>query len=230
MGLRLKFNLILIAIFVAGLATIAVVAHRYLEEQAIDDAARAANTVLDASSFGNLDPRIATGIGSRMVEMKVREYGMSDVVSGLEGIVVNKLRASRGQQVSEVIVSPYGERRLAVARIVRDINNGADRVRLANVDLVSVLANVRIALTALMSSIGAVFLAIFIVLNIMLDRMIVRPVAEMARQADAVSVGDFSVPEFVPASKDEVGVLGTAFNRMRRSTEEAIKLLKGAKF
>ena len=48
----------------------------------------------------------------------------------------------------------------------------------------------RIALTTLMSSIGAVFLAI-IVLNVMLDRMIVRPVADMAKQADAVSVGDF---------------------------------------
>jgi HAMP domain-containing protein len=230
MGLRLKFNLILIAIFMGGLATIAVVAHRYLEAQALDDATRAAATVLDASSFGNLDPRIATGIGSRLVEMKIREYGINDVITGLEGVVVNKLKAARGNQVADVITLPSGDRRLAVARIVRDGAGGAERVRLANVDLGIVLANVRIALTALMSSIGAVFLAVFIVLNIMLDRMIVRPVAEMARQAEAVSVGDFSIPEFVPASKDEVGVLGTAFNRMRRSTEEAIKLLKGAKF
>ena len=81
-----------------------------------------------------------------------------------------------------------------------------------------------------MSSIGAVFLAVFVVLNLMLDRMIVRPVAEMARQADAVSIGNFSIPEFAPKTRDEIGVLGIAFNRMRRSTEEAIKLLKGANF
>jgi protein-histidine pros-kinase len=49
----------------------------------------------------------------------------------------------------------------------------------------------------------------------------------MSRQVDAVSIGNFSVPEFVPASKDEISVLGIAFNRLRRSTEEAIKLLKG---
>ncbi|MBL8520383.1 MAG: HAMP domain-containing protein [Betaproteobacteria bacterium] len=229
MGLRLKFNLILFAIFAGGLATIAVVANRYLENQAIDDAQRAAATVLDASSFGNLDPRIATGIGSRMVEMKIREYAMADTVSGIEGQVVLKLKASRGNQISEILTTPAGERRLAVARIVRNAQ-GAEQVRLANVDLASILQTANIALTTLMSSIGAVFVAIFIVLNVMLDRMIVRPVADMARQADAVSVGDFSIPEFIPGSKDEIGVLGIAFNRMRRSTEEAIKLLKSAKF
>jgi len=78
-----------------------------------------------------------------------------------------------------------------------------------------------------MSSLGAVFFAVFLVLNLMLDRMIVRPLAEMSRQVDAVSIGNFSVPEFVPAAKDEISVLGIAFNRLRRSTEEAIKLLKG---
>ena len=88
MGLRLKFNLILFAIFAGGLGTIAVVANRYLENQAIDDAQRAVATVLDASSFGNLDPRIASGIGSRMVDMKVREFAMADTVTGLEGQVV----------------------------------------------------------------------------------------------------------------------------------------------
>ena len=229
MGLRLKFNLILFAIFAGGLGTIAVVANRYLENQAIDDAQRAAATVLDASSFGNLDPRIASGIGSRMVDMKVREFAMADTVTGLEGQVVQKLKASRGNQITEILNTTTGERRLAVARIVRNAQ-GQEQVRLANVDLAAILQVARIALTTLMSSIGAVFLAIFIVLNVMLDRMIVRPVADMAKQADAVSVGDFSIAEFVPASKDEIGVLGTAFNRMRRSTEEAIKLLKSAKF
>ncbi len=229
MGLRLKFNLILFAIFAGGLGTIAVVANRYLEQQAIDDAQRAAATVLDASSFGNLDPRIASGIGSRLVDMKIREYAMADTVTGLEGQVVQKLKASRGNQITEILLTPTGERRLAVARIIRN-PQGQEQVRLANVDLAAILQVANIALTTLMSSIGAVFVAIFIVLNVMLDRMIVRPVADMAKQADAVSVGDFSIPEFIPASQDEIGILGKAFNRMRRSTEEAIKLLKGAKF
>ena len=230
MGLRLKFNLILLAVFVGGFLTVGVVAKRYLESQALDDAQRAALTVLDASGFGNLDPRIASGVGSRMVEMKVREFGVNEALSGLEATVAQKMKGNTSGQMSEVVTMPGGEKRLAVARIFRGANAGEIKVRLANINLAPVFATTNIALTTLMSSIGAVFLAVFVVLNLMLDRMIVRPVAEMARQADAVSIGDFSIAEFAPKTKDEIGVLGVAFNRMRRSTEEAIKLLKSTNF
>lgn len=229
MGLRLKFNLILLAVFVAGFATVGIVAGRYLERLAVDDAQRAAMLVLDAAGFGNLDPRIASGLGSRLYEMKVREFSTSDALSGMEAQVAQRLKTQTSGQLSDVLSNAAGDRRLAVARTYVAAD-GAARVRLAIVDLAPVLANTHIALTTLLSSIGAVFLAVFVVLNLMLDRMIVRPVAEMALQADAVSIGNFSIPEFTPKSKDEIGVLGVAFNRMRRSTEEAIKLLKGADF
>ena len=227
MGLRLKFNLILLVVFAAGFATIGMVALRYLENQAIDDAQRAALVVLDAAGFSNLDPRIASGLGSRLVDMKIREFAPGSGLSGIEAQVSQKMKAGTSGQFNEVLTQPNGERRLAVARMIRSPESGDVKIRLANVDLAPVLATANIALTTLMSSIGAVFLAVFVVLNLMLDRMIVRPVAEMARQADAVSIGDFSIPEFAPKMKDEIGVLGIAFNRMRRSTEEAIKLLKG---
>ncbi|MEO8100885.1 MAG: HAMP domain-containing protein [Betaproteobacteria bacterium] len=230
MGLRLKFNLILLVVFVAGFATIGVVALRYLENQAIDDAQRAAQVVLDAAGFANLDPRIASGIGSRLVDMKVREFLATENLSGIEAQVAQKMKATKAGQMSEIITTTTGDRRLAVARTIRAGDAGNLKIRLANVDLAPVLATAHIALTTLMSSIGAVFLAVFVVLNLMLDRMIVRPVAEMARQADAVSIGNFSIPEFAPKTRDEIGVLGIAFNRMRRSTEEAIKLLKGGNF
>lgn len=230
MGLRLKFNLILLAVFAAGFIAIGVVAQRYMEGQAIDDAQRAALMVLDAASFGNLDPRIASGLGSRMVDMKIREFGANESLSGVEAQVATKMKGLASGQMAETITTTTGDRRLAVARTFRSGEPAETRIRLANVDLAPVLANAGTALTTLMSSIGAVFLAVFVVLNLMLDRMIVRPVAEMARQADAVSIGNFSIPEFAPRTKDEIGVLGVAFNRMRRSTEEAIKLLKASNF
>jgi protein-histidine pros-kinase len=229
MGLRLKFNLILLAVFVAGFATVGVVAGRYLERQAIDDAQRAAMFVLDAASFGNLEPRIASGLGSRLFEMKVREFSTEETLTGIDAQVSQRIKSQTTGQFSDVMTTATGDRRLAVARTFRAAD-GTSRIRLANIDLVPVLATANIALTTLLSSIGAVFLAVFVVLNLMLDRMIVRPVAEMAIQADAVSIGNFAIPEFTPKSKDEIGVLGVAFNRMRRSTEEAIKLLKGADF
>ena len=230
MGLRLKFNLILLAVFIAGFATIGVVALRYLENQAIDDAQRAALMVLDAAGFSNLDPRIASGLGSRLVEMKIREFATAENLSGVEAQVAQKMKSSNSGQMAEIVTTTAGDRRLAVARNIRAADSGGLKIRLAIVDLAPVLATANIALTTLMSSIGAVFLAVFIVLNLMLDRMIVRPVAEMARQADAVSIGNFSIPEFAPKTSDEISVLGIAFNRMRRSTEEAIKLLKNANF
>lgn len=230
MGLRLKFNLMLIAVFLAGFAAIGIVSKRYLEHQAIDDAQRAALVVLDAASFAKLDPRIASGLGSRLVDMKIREFSPDENLTGVEAQVAQRLKSVRSGQIAEVLTAPAGDRRLVVARTFRAPETGAATIRLANIDLAPILATVGLALTTLMSSIGAVFLAVFVVLNLMLDRMIVRPVAEMARQADAVSIGNFAIPEFAPKSTDEIGVLGRAFNRMRRSTEEAIKLLKGGNF
>jgi HAMP domain-containing protein len=186
--------------------------------------------VLDAAGYGKLDPRIASGLGSRLVDMKIREFVADENLRGVEAQVAQRLKSTKSGQVTEVITSPTGERRLAVARTFRAADTGVANIRLANIDLLPILATVSLALTTLMSSIGAVFLAVFIVLNLMLDRMIVRPVAEMALQADAVSIGNFAIPEFMPKSRDEIGMLGVAFNRMRRSTEEAIKLLKGANF
>lgn len=162
--------------------------------------------------------------------MKVREFAPEGTLSGIEVVVAQKLKASGNGQVADLVTVPPAGQRLAVARTFRAQVDGAVTIRLADIDVAPILATVGLALTTLMSSIGAVFLAVFIVLNLMLDRMIVRPVAEMSQQADAVSIGNFSIPEFVPKSGDEIGVLGIAFNRMRRSTEEAIKLLKGGNF
>ena len=225
MGLRLKFNLILLVVFTAGFVTVGVVAQRYLERQAIDDAERAALLTLDAAVLGNIDARSATALGSRLVEMKIREFPVGQVQSGVEGEAIARFANNSSNQVSDIFTSTTGDRRLVIARKISGPED-TNKIRIALIDLLPVLGNVKTALITLMSSLGAVFFAVFFVLNLMLDRMIVRPIAEMSRQADAVSIGDFSIPEFKPETKDEVGVLAVAFNRMRRSTEEAIKLLQ----
>ena len=225
MGLRLKFNLILLLVFTAGFITVGVVAQRYLERHAVADAERAALLTLDAAVLGNIDARSATALGSRLVEMKIRDFPLDKMQSGVEGEAIARFKGSNNTQVSDVFTSISGEKRLVIARRI-SVPDDLGKIRVASVDLLPVLGTVKSALTALMSSLGAVFFAVFFVLNLMLDRMIVRPVSEMAKQADAVSIGDFSIPEFKPETKDEVGVLAIAFNRMRRSTEEAIKLLQ----
>ncbi|MEI6737375.1 MAG: HAMP domain-containing protein [Pseudomonadota bacterium] len=228
MGLRFKFNLILVAIFAAGFTTVGIIADRYLQQQAIDDAKRAANMVLDVSALANIESRMATALGSRLVEMRVREFDEKELQSGIDGEVAQRLLGARAgvrHELTDIFRNSVGQQKLVVARLIRVADTPA-RIRIVNIDYNAVTATAKLALTTLLSSLGVVFFAVFFVLNLMLDRMIVRPVAEMARQADAVSIGDFSIPEFIPQSKDEISVLGIAFNRLRRSTEEAIKLLK----
>ena len=75
-----------------------------------------------------------------------------------------------------------------------------------------------------MSSLAAIFLVTFIVLNAMLSFMILRPITRMSAAADKISQGDFEVPEF-GKGKDEISTLGVSFNRMRRSLQKALKLI-----
>lgn len=72
---------------------------------------------------------------------------------------------------------------------------------------------------------SAVFAALLALLNILLGRMVIAPVTRMARIAEAVSMGDSSLPEYQHAAKDEIGSLATSFNRMRRSLDSAMKML-----
>jgi HAMP domain-containing protein len=48
----------------------------------------------------------------------------------------------------------------------------------------------------------------------------------MARLAEAVSMGDNTADEFVLSGKDEIASLTQSFNRMRRSLDNAMKMLE----
>src|SRR5262245_5790977 len=89
------------------------------------------------------------------------------------------------------------------------------------------IRNAERAFFTFMGSLTAVFALIFIVLNVMLSRMIVQPIARMSKAADQVSTGNFDLPELPEAGRDEVAVLGRAFNRMRRSLQKALQMIEG---
>jgi HAMP domain-containing protein len=225
MKIRLKFNLILLLVFAAGFITVAVVALRYVENAAIEDAQRAANVTLDATVLGAISPRTAAGLGSRLVELTVRDVSAGASASNSDHNLVERVKASASNQIAETVVAANGDKQYVVARAIHQAD-GRKLVRIVTVNLAPVSQGVKTALTTLLTAIAAVFFATFFALNVMLDRMIVRPIADMAKAADAVSVGDFSIAEFAALGKDEIGILGASFNRLRRSTEEAIKLLK----
>jgi protein-histidine pros-kinase len=88
------------------------------------------------------------------------------------------------------------------------------------------LQNAQRAFYTFMGSLVAVFALVFITLNVMLNWMIVRPVAQLSHAADQVSTGNFEIPEFPERGRDEIALLGRAFNRMRRSLQKAMQMIE----
>jgi protein-histidine pros-kinase len=78
-----------------------------------------------------------------------------------------------------------------------------------------------------MISLGSVFVAIAVLLNLMLWFTVIRPVTTLSGLADRVSTGEMEAPEFKVGGRDEIGVLAASFSRMRRSLEQAMKMLDG---
>lgn len=87
-----------------------------------------------------------------------------------------------------------------------------------------VLSNAWRSLVLVMAILLAVFMVIAVAINYLLKRSVIRPIRQMARAAEAVSMGEMAA-EFEQHSGDEIGTLAAAFNRMKSSLEISIHLL-----
>jgi len=76
-----------------------------------------------------------------------------------------------------------------------------------------------------MGSMIAIFVCIFILLNVMLKKLIIKPVMKISAIATEVSKGNMDVAAFKSRSNDEISTLAASFERMRISLEKAMKLL-----
>jgi protein-histidine pros-kinase len=90
------------------------------------------------------------------------------------------------------------------------------------------LAAAQRAFWTFITSLGTILVVAAIVLNIMLARLILQPVIGLAEAAEKISTGDFSKPEFKSTGRDEIALLGESFNRMRRSLQQAIQMLRSS--
>ena len=77
----------------------------------------------------------------------------------------------------------------------------------------------------ILAAIAVAFAVVIVLVNIMLSRIVLKPVSVMSNISEQVSMGDFSAPEYVKKGKDEISSLSESFNRMRRSLASAMKLL-----
>jgi len=76
-----------------------------------------------------------------------------------------------------------------------------------------------------LGALALVFALMMLVLNLLLARIIIRPVRAISKMADEVSMGNLDIPEYERRGSDEIASLAVSFNRMRRSVVNAMKLL-----
>jgi len=288
MGLRLKFNLVLIAVFLIGFAAAGVISRQLLQDNARDEVVRNARlmmeTALSARSYtiGQIKPLLDPRLDEVFLPQSVSAYAATEILSAVqkkhpgysykeatlnptnprdrvtdwEADIVQQFRQDGA--VKELISERSGAtgRLLYIAHPIQITNaaclachsvpaaappsmlkiygeangfgwkhNEIVGAQVVTVPMEVPVQNADRALKAFLISLAGVFVLVFVVLNIMLSWMIVRPIRRMSQAADQVSTGDFNVPEFAEGGRDEVAVLGGAFNRMRRSLDKAMQMI-----
>jgi HAMP domain-containing protein len=289
MGLRLKFNLVLLVVFVFGLAVTAYISWTLLQRNARDEVVRNADLMMEAAlairsyTVDQVRPQLDLQLMRVFLPQSVPAYAATETLNQIkkkyadytykeatlnptnprnrasdwEADLVQEFKNRAG--LHELIGerdTPTG-RSLYIARPIRITNPGCLPCHstpeaapptmikyygtangfgwklndIIGAQVVSVpmdvpFRNAQRAFFAFIGSLAAVFAVVFVVLNAMLHRMIVKPISQMARAADQVSTGNFEISEFSEKGRDEVAVLGRAFNRMRRSLQKALLMIE----
>lgn len=289
MGIRLKFNLVLVIVFLAGFAAAGFTSRQLLQENAREEVLRNARLMMDTALSvraytveqvkPHLDkqleevflpqtvPAYAATETLHYIQKKYRDYGYKeatlnptnprDRATDWEADIVQQFRqnAESKELVSErtggtgrilYIAKPIQITNAAclqchsvpsaapasMIKIYGEANGfGWKHNEIIGAQVVTVPMDIPIlnadrTFKAFMASLAAVFVVVFVVLNLMLNWLIVRPIRRMSLAADKVSTGDFDVPEFSDTGRDEVSVLGSSFNRMRRSLEKAMQMIE----
>jgi HAMP domain-containing protein len=81
-------------------------------------------------------------------------------------------------------------------------------------------------LLLIVGALAGTFLVILLLVDFLLRQLVVKPVIAISEMASAVSMGDLDAPEYTRDTKDEIGSLAASFNRMRRSLQNAMKMLE----
>ena len=82
------------------------------------------------------------------------------------------------------------------------------------------------ALLWFMLALAGTFIVTIVIVDFLLRALVTKPVAEISEMANKVSMGQLDAPEYVRGTRDEIGSLSASFNRMRRSLQNAMKMLE----
>jgi protein-histidine pros-kinase len=288
MGLRLKFNLVLVVVFLAGFGAAGFVSRELLQANARDEVVRDARLMMEAATsvrtytVEQIRPHLIKQLEEVFLPQTVPAYAATEAINQLrkkyveysykeatlnptnprdrtadwEADIVNRFR--QYADVKEIVAERQSStgRSLYIAKPIQITNpaclqchntaaeapptmikiygeangfgwkhNEIIGAQVVTVPMEVPLRKAEQAFTTFMGSLAAVFVVVFIVLNIMLSWLIVRPIRRMSEAANKISTGDFGEPEFKEKGGDEMAVLGSSFNRMRRSLEKAMQMI-----
>ena len=288
MGLRLKFNIVLLIVFIVGLGVSGFISHELLHRNARDEVLRNAGVMMEAASsmrsytVGQVRPQLPPTTDDTFLPQGVPAFAASEIMTLLrkkypdyaykeaalnptnprnravewEADIVNVFRANpahaeitgtrdtptgpslylaRPFQIKDpACLACHSTPEAAPAAMVKMYgpsngfgwkHNEVIGAQVVSVPMSLPIENANRAFYTFMGSLTAVFVVLFIALNLMLSFLIVRPITRMSEAADKISTGDMDIPELADKGKDEVALLARSFNRMRRSLEKAISLI-----
>lgn len=87
------------------------------------------------------------------------------------------------------------------------------------------MARAEKAFVSFMGAILAVFAGVFLITNLLLHRIVIKPVSQLSARADQVSMGDLEIEELEVKGNDEIASLSRSLNRMHRSLSNAVTML-----
>lgn len=99
--------------------------------------------------------------------------------------------------------------------------------QIVSVPLENAMSRVNHAMNLLIGAVAGSFLVMFVIVNLVVHRLVLKPIARLAAAAEGISTGaGLEVPLQV-AGSDEIADLGRSFERMRASIAKSIALLGG---
>jgi HAMP domain-containing protein len=98
-------------------------------------------------------------------------------------------------------------------------------IQVVSVPMQVAIARAQHSFVLFASALALVFGMLWILLNIMLDATILRPIRRISDMATQVSLGRTDVPDYKARGSGEIAALAESFRRMRRSLSTAMKLL-----
>ncbi|QDH16314.1 c-type heme family protein [Swingsia samuiensis] len=185
------------------------------------------------------------GYGLRRVVLDAT--GPDDTPNPWERDMITRLRAPGGRQpfteirpgnvlayvvplkMTEGVCATCYSSREQAPEAIRDTFGGAQGFNRQNGEVVgATIASVPLTPVAVSGRIlpAIILLICWAVACALIEFLLLRPLQRMTAIAERVSMGEKGVEEFKTQSKDEVGALAQSFNRLRRSMESAIELVK----